>query len=53
MYMQHTRAWCPWSSDKTVGSHGTGVRNGYETPCEFWDLQEHQVLLTAEPSPQP
>lgn len=53
----HMHAWCLWRSEKGVGSLGTGVTHGHETPCRCWALNpsplQKQVLLTTEPSAAP
>lgn len=45
-----------WKSE-AIRSPGTGVMNGHEILCEYWELNlgllEEQVLLTAEPPLQP
>lgn len=55
MYCLH--ACCPWKPEEDTDSPGNGALNGSEQPCGHWGLkpgplQEHGVLLTAEPSPQ-
>lgn len=49
---------CIWTMQMPVGSPGTGVTDGSEPPCEWWELnphplQEQLVLLTADSSPDP
>lgn len=54
MFVYHMHVWCSWSSDNGSGSPETGVKDGREAPCGYWELNsspspECQVLLTTEP----
>ena len=47
-----------WALEDDVRSHRTAVRDNYELPCGFWELnsellEEQPVPLTTEPSLQP
>lgn len=49
--------WCLQRPEESIRSPGTGVAEGWESPCGGWEsnsrlLQEKQVLLTAQPSLQ-
>jgi hypothetical protein len=48
---------CLWRPEEGIRSLGTGVTDGCELSCEFWEsnlgpLEEQPVLLTLEPSLQ-
>lgn len=56
--MYHTHGWCLQRPRKGIRYPGTGVTKGCELLCGCWDpylnpLQEQQVFLTSEPTPQP
>ena len=58
MCLYHVHAWCPQSSEEGTGFPGTGIINGCEPLCGYWELnkalcEEQQVLLTPELSIQP
>ena len=51
MLVYHMHAWCLQRSEEDR-SPGTGVRDGYELPCGWWELnpsllKEQPVLLTS------
>lgn len=51
-------AWFPQRPEEGVGSPGTGVTDGCQLPCGFWESnpdpqKEQPVLLTAGPSLHP
>jgi hypothetical protein len=55
---QFVCAWCLWKPEGGTGFLGTGVRDSCEPACGCWELtfrslEEHQKLLTTEPSFQP
>lgn len=57
MSVWHMCTWCPWRSEDGIGRFPeTGVRDGCELQCGFWEsnpgLLQEQVLTT-EPSLQP
>lgn len=48
---------CPWRPEKGIGFPGTGVLDGCEPPCGYWEpnsdpMLEQPVILTTEPSHQ-
>lgn len=50
-------AWCLWEPERCLMPR-TGVRDGCELPCEYWEphpgpLEGQPVLLPAKPSLQP
>jgi len=54
----HMLAWCMQRLQSDTELPGTGVTDGCEPPCGFWELnpsplQEQQVLLISKPSLQP
>jgi hypothetical protein len=56
MNVQHFT--CPWRLEEGAGSFATGVIDGCESLCGFWELnpglwQEQQVLITTEATLQP
>lgn len=58
VHVHHICAWFPERPEKEVGSYGTGVPDSCEKPCRCWEsnpspLEDHLVLLAAEPSLQP
>lgn len=61
VYMYHTHAWCPGTSEKGVRCPGTGVVHGCELPHGCCELDtgsppcksSQQTLLTTDPSLQP
>ena len=57
MSMYYVCAWYLWRPEEDVGSPETGITNGFESPCECWELNlgplQEQMLLMAEPSLQP
>lgn len=48
MSVYHKYTWCP---EESVGPSETGVTDGYETPCECWELNlgplEKQSVLSS------
>lgn len=58
MPVHQVHAWClRRRPEEGVGVPGTGVTDGFEPPCELWEvspghLEERLVLLAAEPSLQ-
>lgn len=55
MSEQNVCVWCPQRPEEDVGSHGTGVTEGYALLCWYWGpntgpLEEQLVALTPEPS---
>jgi|UPI0000F51322 hypothetical protein len=36
--VEHAHDWCPWNPEKNIGSFGTGVVDGCDLLCGFWDL---------------
>ena len=55
--VHHVRAWCPWRPENTNKLPGTGVTEGYESPCGCWEWNlgplNEQPMPTAEPFLQP
>ena len=54
MFLYHAHALCPWSSEECVRYHETGILDGCEPPCGWWELhpgslQEQWPSLTTEP----
>lgn len=52
--MSQAHVWCPWRPEKGIRSPVTGVMNGCEPPCRFWEpntgpLGEQQMFLSTEP----
>jgi hypothetical protein len=51
--MYYACAWYQKKLGEGVGSPGTGVTDGFESPCRFWEpdqsLLKEQMLLTVEP----
>ena len=55
MCEHHISAWLPPRSEEVTGSLGTDITDGYQLPCEFWELdpgtlKEQWLLLTVEVS---
>jgi len=53
--MYHVCASCPQRPEKGIGYPGTGVIEGCEPPCDYWELNSGPLgdqpgPLTAKPS---
>lgn len=58
MYVYHICTWCPWRSEKGVGSLETRGSDGFHLPRGCWKLnlgspKEQPIFLTPKPSLQP
>lgn len=52
--VQHGHAYFTWRPEQGTWSPGTGVTNGWKSPCECWELnsdplEEQTVAITHEP----
>lgn len=58
IYVYYVHTWYPQISEEIVSSPGTGVKDGYESPREYWNLNLNSSTvptraLTTEPALQP